>query len=248
MALAWLLHLDLFAYLILGIPLCLSFQIFIRRMPLSSCWVHDTTRIRLDWLGVLLTVAFMVVPVAKLVTYWPHSNWSFRLCLFSFIIGAAGVAFTLRHFTVAAARSLLLCLATAGVLGCAFMLWTGHLQHHALKLTFERAGFAVIQFLFLLPGQFVIEEVAFRGVFDSHIHHPKDSKPWLSALLLSAMWGWWHFPVIPASAFVRPFVQLTIVQVMIGVPLSLCWRRSGNLMVPAAVHALINAVRNTYVS
>jgi membrane protease YdiL (CAAX protease family) len=33
---------------------------------------------------------------------------------------------------------------------------------------------------------------------------------------------------------------------MVGIPLSLFWRRSGNLFVPAAVHALIDAVRNAY--
>jgi len=247
MAVGWLLHLDRFAYLILGIAICVLFQVFLRREPLSRCWVRQTTRMRLDWPTVLLAIAFMVVPVVELMRYWPPSNWSLRLCLLSFVVGAVGVAFTLRHFTTAAARDLLLCLATAGVLGCAFQLLWGHAQHHPFKLSFERVGFVFTQFLWLLPGMFVVEEVAFRGVFDSHMHHLNDSKPWLSAVLLSAMWGWWHLPITPASAFVSALVVLPVVQVMIGVPLSLCWRRSGNLMVPAAVHALIDAVRNTYV-
>jgi membrane protease YdiL (CAAX protease family) len=115
-----------------------------------------------------------------------------------------------------------------------------------LKLTPVRATFAVEQFLVLLPICFVVEEVAFRGILDSHIHHPQDSRPWLSAFSLSAMWGWWHLPITPASDFGVALVMLPIVHAMVGIPLSLFWRRSGNLFVPAAVHALIDAVRNAY--
>jgi membrane protease YdiL (CAAX protease family) len=38
--------------------------------------------------------------------------------------------------------------------------------------------------------------------------------------------------------------QLLIPQVLIGVPLSIYWRRSGNLAVPAFTHAFIDSVRN----
>jgi hypothetical protein len=78
-------------------------------------------------------------------------------------------------------------LATAGVLGCGLVLLAALAQHHALAFNLAQARFALGQFLVLLPVCFVMEEVAFRGVLDSHIHHPRDSRPWLSALFFSAM-------------------------------------------------------------
>jgi membrane protease YdiL (CAAX protease family) len=246
MALGWLLHLDDYAYLLLGIPLCILFQLFVRRKPLSSCWVRDTTTLRFDAIGVLIAVVFLVFPVWVTISEWRTTTTLLHLYFFSCIAGAIGVAFALRRFTVKAAWSLLLCLATAGVLGCAEMLLIAFAEHHNLPLTLARAKFGFGQLLLLLPVCFVVEEVAFRGVLDSHVQHPQDSRPWLSAVLLSAMWGWWHLPITPSSAFSAALVVYPITHAIVGVPFSLFWRRSGNLFVPALVHALIDAVRNTY--
>jgi membrane protease YdiL (CAAX protease family) len=90
-----------------------------------------------------------------------------------------------------------------------------------------------------------MEEVAFRGVLDSHIQHPQDARRWVSAFLLSGVSGWWHLPITPASALQQGIIVFPIMHAMVGVPFSLFWRRSGNLFVPADVHALIDAVRNT---
>ena len=38
---------------------------------------------------------------------------------------------------------------------------------------------------------------------------------------------------------------ITCLITMIGIPLSLCWRKGGTLALPAAAHALIDAYRNT---
>jgi len=247
MAMGWLFHLDPYAYLLLGIPLCLFFQICVRREPLSSCWVRDTARLRLDLFGVLMALSFLAVPVWQLIHLWSGIGWLLRLYFFASMIGAVGLAFALRHFTAKTGRSLLLCLGTAGVLGCGWMLLAAFGQQHALAFTPERARFGVGQFLVLLPVCFVMEEVAFRGVLDSHIHHSQDAQPWLSALLLSAMWGWWHLPIVPASVVGVGLIAFPITHAMLGIPFSLCWRRSGNLVVSAAVHAFIDAVRNTWV-
>jgi membrane protease YdiL (CAAX protease family) len=42
-------------------------------------------------------------------------------------------------------------------------------------------------------------------------------------------------------------VGLLGVHCAVGVPLSFCWRRSGNLFVTGATHALVDAVRNALV-
>ena len=245
MALGWCFHLDPYAYLVLGIPLCIVFQLFVRRSPLRACWVRDTTTFRLDALGLAMALAFLIVLTWFMVKEWSGANWGVRLYFLASLLGAVGVAFALRQFTVCAARSFLLCLATAGLLGCGMLLLVAFTQHHKLPLTLARARFGIGQFLALLPVCFVMEEVAFRGVLDSHVQHPQDSRPWLSAFLLSALWGWWHLPITPASALGAGIVAFPITHAMLGVPFSLFWRRSGNLLVPAAVHALIDAARNT---
>jgi len=61
------------------------------------------------------------------------------------------------------------------------------------------------------------------------------------------MWGWWHLPITPGPALGAGIIAFPITHAMLGIPFSLFWRRSGNLLVPAAVHALIDAVRNTVI-
>ena len=94
------------------------------------------------------------------------------------------------------------------------------------------------------PATFVIEEVAFRGALDAHVHHPGDSRGWMSALFVSALWGAWHLPV--SDGMPLPLLVLSLVawHCLVGVPLSFAWRRSGNLSGPAFAHAAIDAVRN----
>ena len=245
MALGWCFHLDAYAYLVLGIPLCVLFQLYVCRKPLSSCWVRESSKLHLDLIGIAMTLALLIVPAWLLVTQWRGANWAVRLYFLAALPGAVGVAFALRNFTASAARSLLLCLATVGVLGCGMMLLVALAEPHKRPFTLARALFAIGQFLALLPVCFVMEEVAFRGVLDSHIQHPQDARRWVSAFLLSAMWGWWHLPITPASALGAGMIAFPITHAIIGVPLSFFWRRSGNLFVPAAVHALIDAIRNT---
>jgi membrane protease YdiL (CAAX protease family) len=92
----------------------------------------------------------------------------------------------------------------------------------------------------------MMEEVAFRGALDSHVRHPGEGSGFAtraygfaSAVYVSALWGLWHHPVVPG-----PVWELLPAQVFMGPILSLFWRRSGNLMVPAFAHALNDAVRN----
>jgi membrane protease YdiL (CAAX protease family) len=66
-------------------------------------------------------------------------------------------------------------------------------------------------------------------------------------IYVSALWGIWHYPVIPGhqiQTLLPTFATVIPFHILIGVPLSLFWRRSGNLFVPASVHCLIDAVRN----
>jgi membrane protease YdiL (CAAX protease family) len=92
-----------------------------------------------------------------------------------------------------------------------------------------------------------LEEVAFRGAIDSHVHNPNDKHSWLSAIFVSALWGLWHLPIAGAHGIlqlVMLIILLPLIHIATGIFLSISWRRSGNLAVPAIVHALIDAVRN----
>jgi membrane protease YdiL (CAAX protease family) len=94
------------------------------------------------------------------------------------------------------------------------------------------------------PVTFVLEEVTFRGALDSHVHRAGEPRGWLSAVLVSVLWGLWHLPV--SGGMPLPYLVLELVawHTLVGVPLSLAWRRSGNLAGPAFAHAAIDAVRN----
>jgi membrane protease YdiL (CAAX protease family) len=248
MALGWVLHVGPYGYLLLGIPLGLIFQIFVRREPLRSVWIRDSTKLRLDRAGILLALAFMIAPVCILIEEWSNFDWLLRIYFFAAIFGAVGVAFTLRQFNAVTMRSLGLCLATAGVLGIAMTMLVAVSQGKDLSFSAARAAFAARQFMVLLPICFVLEEVVFRGVLDSHVHRPQDRQPWISALVLSALWGWWHLPITPPAALLAGAIVFPITHAFLGVPFSLLWRRSGNLFVPASIHALVDAVRNTLIS
>ena len=248
MGIGWIFALDGNAYLLVGIPLAISFQLFVRRQPLWRAWVRDAPRFRLDLFGIILSLAFAAYPAWQFVKVWPEAGWAVRLWFVACLFGAIGVGFALRHFTKSSLRDLFLCLAIAGGLGIAWMSLTALAQHRDLAVTGARALTTGGHFLLYLPVCFVIEEVVFRGVLDSHVHHPSDAHPWFSAALLSAMWGWWHLPIAPAYFLLIGMLFFPITHAIVGTPLSLFWRRSGNLLVPATAHALIDAVRNTLLS
>lgn len=64
--------------------------------------------------------------------------------------------------------------------------------------------------------------------------------------LVSALWGLWHLPVSHGLPLPLQVVELVGVHVVLGVPLSLAWRRSRNLAGPALAHAVNDAVRNAF--
>jgi membrane protease YdiL (CAAX protease family) len=84
---------------------------------------------------------------------------------------------------------------------------------------------------------------------DAHLHHPGEYRPVFSAVFVSALWGLWHLPLLSFTSvggFIVLALRVVLGHVVVGVFLSFGWRRSGNLGVPAIVHAFIDAVRNTF--
>jgi membrane protease YdiL (CAAX protease family) len=251
MAIGLLFHLDPNSYLLMGVPLVVLFQLGVRREPLVKLWVRDATNFRLNAWGILLGLGLAAVPVVDLVRGYHTAPWAVILWLVCCIAGAFAAAFGLCRFTRTQFQALGFCLATAGVIGCAMMISGAIAQKHTLAITVSRATFCAKQFLLYFPVCFMLEEVVFRGAIDAHVHHPGEARPWWSAAFVSALWGLWHIGAVPmperthAARIVVVVVGLLLVHIPTGVFLSLGWRRSGNLAVPAMVHALIDAVRNT---
>jgi CAAX prenyl protease-like protein len=264
MAAAWIFHLDANAYLLLGVPLVTLFQLFIRRRPLQELWVRDAAPFRLGWAGIVIAALFAIVPGYELVVVaFPQRLWVIALWLLCAVAGAVFAAFALRQQHASATRRGLRGFIAAVLIGVAYMAAFASARHHSIGFPLPKLFFLLKQFLAYFAVCFVLEEVAFRGAFDSHIYQPRSNgqatgSPWrtpandpaaISAIFVSALWGVWHLPVVvsapSASAIAAAIPALIVPCTLVGVPLSFCWRASGTLVLPAAAHALIDAYRNT---
>jgi membrane protease YdiL (CAAX protease family) len=134
---------------------------------------------------------------------------------------------------------------TVGSAGMALVLGVAHTVGGAPALSVPAILVAVAKYTAIyFPATFALEEVAFRGALDAHVHHEGDSRPWSSAILVSALWGLWHLPISTGLPLPVLLVTLPAAHIVLGVPLSFAWRRTRNLTGPAFAHAAIDAVRN----
>ncbi len=241
------LHLGANTYLLLGIPLTIGFQLGVRRRPLRELWVRDGVPFRLDARARLVAGALAVLPLIWLGIAIQHRSWDGAAWMLACLAGApaAGYALTrLRRPGLAGGiRAAATALGTGAAIFVAFLL--PQIVAAGTARPLHMLGVGVQSALLYLPVTFVLEEVTFRGLLDSHLHAPGESRGWLSALFVSALWGLWHLPEELGTESLPVLVAtLLAVHCLIGVSLSLAWRRSGNLALPATAHALIDGVRN----
>jgi hypothetical protein len=105
MILGWIFHLDVNAYLLIGVPLVGLFQRFIRRQPLRNLWVRDATTFRLGLLAIVLAVLLMLAPGYDLAAVaLPKKLWVAALWLLCATAGAAIAAFALTQQRASATR------------------------------------------------------------------------------------------------------------------------------------------------
>ena len=253
MAAGWLFHLSPDAYLLVGVPFVVLFQLLIRRQPLRYLWVREATSFRLGRIGLALAGILILVPGYELgVVALPKELWIVSLWLSCAVAGAVLAAFALQEQRASALRRGLPGFVAAIVIGVAIMAAGALTRHHSVGFPFSKLFFLLKQFLLYFTVSFVLEEVVFRGALDSHLYQRRDNgpatgSPWLSAIFVSALWGVWHLPTlsIPSpSQIVSASLFLIIIHTLVGVPLSLSWRDSGTLVLPATAHALIDAYRN----
>jgi membrane protease YdiL (CAAX protease family) len=243
MGLGLALRLEPNGYLLLGIPLTLAFQYFVRRAPVMELWVRDGPPFH-PGAGLAVSLALVVLPVYLLVhAVRGGAPPSVAGILIAAMMGSVAVAYALQHFRWATARALATCVATAGGAAIVLMLLgvAGARAHRPLAQSLE---IGVRSFLLYLPIVFLLEEVSFRGALDSHVHRPGEGRGIASAIALSALWGLWHLPIATPGTPLATAGQLLLLHVPVGFFLSLSWRRSGNLLVPGTAHAFMDAVRN----
>jgi membrane protease YdiL (CAAX protease family) len=232
-------------YLLIGVPLVAAFQLWVRRRPLIELWIRDGGRgIFKPMLFRILFAAAVIFPIYVVIKSLADSlPASFVIYGLVSIVGAGGFAYAYMHFNTRTFKYLALCLATAGAIGVIPEIIHDFTAGASHPLATSASGdFWVfwLSFLTYLPSLYVMEEVAFRGCFDSHIHQEGDRHGIWTAIYVSALWGAWHGPIIGWED-----VPLLVVSMgIIGTFLSIFWRKSGNLGVSATTHAVIDSVRN----
>lgn len=255
MAAGWLLRLDANTYLLLGVPLTAAFQIFVRRQPLRALWVRDAPPFRIDLPYLLIAAALAILPLWDITHIGMRGGPVIFLWNLCAVLGAPAGAYAIRNYSKAAgirpfttplpAILLLSALMAAGVVSK--MGWgVFDLSDIVTMLRWSLLYFAV---------GFLLEEVTFRGALDSHLHSPQEGPGQTerghgSAMLQSFLWGIWHLPITAqqpetaSSGIFLTAIRLGFLHLLIGYPLTLARRRSGNLAPPVAAHALLDGIRN----
>ena len=240
----YLLRLSANGYLLLGVPLTAAFQLLVRRRPLRELFAGNTRRFALSWRGAVMAAVLALVPGYYAVQALLASDWTLAGWNLAAMAGAVAAAFSLRAGSVLATLRAATLPIAVGATGFATIFGVVHVAT-GRPLPAVAALAAVAKYTALyFPATFLLEEVAFRGALDAHLHHDGDSRGWQSAILISALWGLWHLPVSSGLPLPLLVIQLVAVHVVLGVPLSFAWRRSRNLAAPALAHAVNDAVRN----
>ncbi len=244
MALGWFLRTGPDLYLLVGVPLTIAFQLLVRRRPLRALWVRDGPRFRLDRWGMAIAGALLVLPAISLVQAAIAREWVTVGWMSACAVGALAAAYALRQVRGENIRQVVRWTLIATAVGTAVIVATlapmvATPQPVPMLVTGLQSA------LRYFPVTFVLEEVSFRGALDAHVHQPGERRAWMSALFSSVLWGLWHLPIAATGLpLVVTLGQVLIVHTIVGVPLALGWRRTGNLTAPALAHALIDGVRN----
>ena len=195
MAAGWIFHLDVNAYLLLGVPLVVLFQLFVARRPLRNLWVRDATTFRLGLIGVVLAALLILTPGYDLFfVALPKKSWVVTAWFLCAMAGAVFAAFALSRQRASAALRGLPSFVAQLLIGIAITATIAITQHHSIGFPLPKLAFLVKQFLLYFTVCFAVEEVVFRGALDSHVYQPRSDgqasgSPWLSAIFVSALLG-----------------------------------------------------------
>jgi membrane protease YdiL (CAAX protease family) len=244
MAAGFALELSAEAYLLLGIPITIAFQLVVVRRPIRSLWLRDAPALVFTPRSTLAALVIAIAPALVAIDGLRSGHASVAGWGVAGMAGAVAAIYALRamdrtaiHATVRAtvAGSAVL----VGVM-IAYRLATGGF-HGNVGSALVTLGVSIATYL---PVVFVIEEVLFRGLVDPYLRGSGPGPDRGSALFGSALWGIWHLPVASIGLGLVTIPYLVVVHVIIGSFLVTAWRRTGNLAAPGIAHAVADALRN----
>jgi membrane protease YdiL (CAAX protease family) len=227
----------------------------VARAPLREAWVRGGEPFRLDGRLARRAAIVALAPLLSILDAVHLRSLSAGAWVVAAVAGAFGVAYARGAVPKGGLSRLVggaLVAALPGivVLGGYVLLHpaTLHAQLPSWGLAAVLGGLSFAQYV---PVCFAMEEVLFRGVLDTYVAGAAD-RPWqrgATALVLSALWGLWHAPLVLTAGAAAPQVlstigMLLVVHVVAGLALTAAWRWKGTLLVPAIAHALVDCVRN----
>lgn len=243
-ALGYIFHLNAQAYLLVGIPLSILFQLFIAKQALHKLWVRDEEKFSISSTGLLIAIGFMILPVYKIIHSFEEDTFTFASIGYNLatMLGAVAAGFAFTRLTKQTLKELLICLGIVLLIkgiGFAILLFWLKPGEQPNYIT------AITSLLTYIPIAFIVEEVVFRGMLDSYIHTPQNKIGIWSVFFISALWALWHLPLSTSNESIPFIIIASLINTGIwGIPLSIFWRRTGNLAVPVFSHAFIDAIRD----
>jgi membrane protease YdiL (CAAX protease family) len=244
MALGFVFGLGAEAYLLLGIPITIGFQVLVVRRPLRSLWRLDAPRMTFTPRSIVAIVILAIAPAVVAVGGARDGDLALVGWGLAGMVGAVGAVYALRAMDRDAVRATIRTILITGAvlvgIMVAYRLATGGFNGNLAAA----ATTTVVSLLTYLPVVFVMEEVLFRGLIDTYLHGSTPGPDRASALYGSALWGIWHLPVAFIALGVLTIPYLIVVHTIIGYFFVTSWRQTGNLAAPGIAHAVIDALRN----
>ena len=232
------------AYLVLGIPITIAFQMLIVRRPLRSLWLREAPAMPFTWRSIAAVVVLAIAPAFVALRGVRDGDLALVGWGLAAMAGAIGAVYAVRAMDRDAVRSTIRTTLISGAIlvgiMAAYRLASGGFDGNLAAAVATSA----ISLATYLPVVFVMEEVLFRGLIDTYLHGSTPGPDRATALYGSALWGVWHLPVAFVALGVLTIPYLVVVHTAIGYFLVTAWRRTGNLAAPGIAHAAIDALRN----
>ena len=244
MALGFVFGLGAEAYLLLGIPFSIGFQVLVVRRPLRSLWLRQAPPMTFTPRSIVAIVVLAIAPAIVAMGGARDGDLALVGWGLAGMVGAVGAVYALRAMDRPAIRTTIRTTVITGAvlvgIMVAYRLATGGFNGNVTAAITT----TVISLATYLPVVFVLEEVLFRGLLDPYLHRSTPGPDRASALYGSALWGIWHLPVAFVALGVLTIPYLIAVHTILGYFLATSWRRTGNLAAPGIAHAVIDALRN----
>lgn len=232
------------AYLLLGVPITIGFQVLVVRRPLRTLWVRAAPPLALTPRWVVLVSVVAIAPAGIMARAIRDGDLVLVGYGLAGVFGAVGAVYSIRAMDRAAVRSTIRAtLVTSAVLVSimvAYRIASGGFNGSLP----EALAAAVVSVATYLPVVYVMEEVFFRGLVDTYLRGDADGPDRAAALYGSALWGVWHLPVAFVDLGILLVPYLVVVHSILGCALVVAWRRTGNLATPGIAHAVSDALRN----